>query len=126
MCCQMASIYPLNNPGGVLLTVFYSTHLSPPTILYVSLLVRVLPWCNGLQQTQETLRNQRNQKTQQKRTITKSRDLRKLSQTLKNVNRYPRHHAKDHKQPQVIHYHHQTTSSVSTYLHNLSRRNRKI
>ena len=29
----MAYIYPLNNPGGVHLTVFDFTHLSPPPIL---------------------------------------------------------------------------------------------
>ena len=26
----MAYIYPLNNPGGVHLMIFYFTHLSPP------------------------------------------------------------------------------------------------
>ena len=26
----MAYIYPLNNPGGVHLTIFYFTHLAPP------------------------------------------------------------------------------------------------
>ena len=30
MFCQMAYFYPLNNPGGVLLTVFDFTKLSPP------------------------------------------------------------------------------------------------
>ena len=29
----MAYIYPLNNPGGVHLTVFDFTHLSPPPIV---------------------------------------------------------------------------------------------
>ena len=32
----MAYIYPLNNPGGVHLTVFYFTHLSHPPTLVVS------------------------------------------------------------------------------------------